>query len=68
MCASLAVKTLTGKTITLDVETSDTVETLKEKVGWAIAAVRVQLTLPLCTTLVRLRSMTRKAFRQISNA
>jgi uncharacterized glyoxalase superfamily protein PhnB len=31
--ASLAVKTLTGKTITLDTDDSDTVENLKMKVG-----------------------------------
>ena len=31
-CMQLFVKTLTGKTITLDVESSDTVETLKQKI------------------------------------
>ena len=29
------VKTLTGKTITLDVEPSDTIENVKQKVRWS---------------------------------
>ena len=52
------VKTLTGKTITLEVEASDTIENVKAK---------IQVCFDLLYTILTLKFRTRKVFHQTSN-